>query len=185
MGSLMPPEDFTPPTNSSTPRRPAAIPVFAQLYIYDEQPQLRHRLSNAARTFRSNDNPDDGFLLPNLLTQLQAMVMQHNPLAQLFKHAASLDDPRSRSLQVTMTANDVPDGRRYNLPTTSDIGGIIPDNTATTRSPFRDIVLRLRGGGLRSINELHALYDAYAYPLLFPFGEEGWHPDLKHRRTGK
>ena len=179
----MPPEDVVNSANQSTTRRPAMAPVFAQLYIFDEQLQLRHRLASAARTFRSPTNSDELLLDSSLITQLQSMVLQHNPLAQLFKSAADLDDPRIRTLRVSMTANDVSDPRRYNLPSTYDVAGIVPDNTAQTRSPHRDIVLRYRSGGLQRVNELHALYDAYAYPHLLPFGEEGWHPDLTLTHT--
>ena len=178
MGTVMPPETPIDPANPNAPRRPAAAPTFAQLYIYDQQNQLQHRQASADRTYRDRSNSTLPLLDPAIIADWQPMVLQHNPLARLFKAAADLDDPTTRTLRVVITANDASDPHRYNMPTTEDIAGIVPDNTDLVRSPHRDIVLRLRSGGLQHVNELHALYDAYTYPLLFPLGEEGWHPHL-------
>ncbi|CAE1227670.1 unnamed protein product [Acanthosepion pharaonis] len=39
----------------------------------------------------------------------------------------------------------------------------------------RDIVIRYRGGDLRCISETHCSYDCLQYPLLFPYGSDGYH----------
>jgi hypothetical protein len=36
-----------------------------------------------------------------------------------------------------------------------------------------------RGGGLQFISNLHPAYVPLYYVLLFPYGENGWHPDLR------
>ena len=41
-----------------------------------------------------------------------------------------------------------------------------------------DIILRLRGGGLRRISHLNPAYSTLQYPILFPNGEDGWHIDI-------
>ena len=38
----------------------------------------------------------------------------------------------------------------------------------------RDIVLRLRDGTLKKISELHASYDALQYPIVLPYGRDGY-----------
>ena len=38
----------------------------------------------------------------------------------------------------------------------------------------RDIVLRLRDGALKKIIEVHASYDALQYPMVFPYGTDGY-----------
>ena len=40
------------------------------------------------------------------------------------------------------------------------------------------IILRLRGGGLQRISNLHPSYSSLHYVLLFPHGEDGWHPTI-------
>ncbi|KAH9544880.1 hypothetical protein CY35_12G019100 [Sphagnum magellanicum] len=42
----------------------------------------------------------------------------------------------------------------------------------------RDVVLAQQAGLLQRISELHVGYMALHYPLLFPYGEDGWHPNI-------
>ena len=44
----------------------------------------------------------------------------------------------------------------------------------------RDIILTTQTEGLQRINECHPAYDALQYPILFPRGEIGWHPDIPY-----
>lgn len=45
----------------------------------------------------------------------------------------------------------------------------------------RDVVLQSTSGKLQRINELHPSYLPLQYPLLFPYGEDGYRDDIKHR----
>jgi hypothetical protein len=42
----------------------------------------------------------------------------------------------------------------------------------------RDIVLAQQAGSFQCISELHVGYMALHYPLLFPYGEDGWHSNI-------
>jgi len=42
----------------------------------------------------------------------------------------------------------------------------------------RDVVLRARGGRLEHISQNSPSYAALYYVLLFPKGENGWHPRI-------
>ena len=70
------------------------------------------------------------------------------------------------------------DARRYNLPTMDEIAAIVPGDGSQDVRAHRDIVLRLQGGGLRRISNLHPSYLPLHYVLFFPHGEEGWHLDI-------
>ena len=48
----------------------------------------------------------------------------------------------------------------------------------------RDIVIRLKDGAKR-ISELHAAYDPLQYPLLFPYGTDGYHIYIAGRNGRK
>ena len=48
---------------------------------------------------------------------------------------------------------------------------------------IQDIILETRGGQLQRIDELHSSYLGLQYPLLFPYGEDGYRPDILHRAT--
>ncbi len=42
----------------------------------------------------------------------------------------------------------------------------------------RDVVLAQQADPFQCISELHVGYMALHYPLLFPYGENGWHPNI-------
>jgi hypothetical protein len=42
----------------------------------------------------------------------------------------------------------------------------------------RDVVLAEQVGPFQRISKLHVVYMALHYPLLFPYGEDGWHPNI-------
>jgi hypothetical protein len=43
----------------------------------------------------------------------------------------------------------------------------------------RDVVLAQQAGPFQRISELHVGYMALHYPLLFPYGEDGWHSNIQ------
>jgi hypothetical protein len=42
----------------------------------------------------------------------------------------------------------------------------------------RDVVLAQQAGPFQRISKLHVGYMALHYPLLFPYSEDGWHPNI-------
>jgi len=47
----------------------------------------------------------------------------------------------------------------------------------------QDVVVQDRQGGLRRISELHPAYMPMSYALMFPYGEDGWHPSIPGRHV--
>ncbi|GKB13972.1 helicase [Tanacetum coccineum] len=77
--------------------------------------------------------------------------------------------------------------RQYNAPTVSKVAALIT-NDFGDGLPSRDIVVDSKDGGLKRISELHPSYMALQYPLLFPYGEDGFHEKIPYhtnRRTRK
>ena len=68
--------------------------------------------------------------------------------------------------------------RRYNRPTASEVAIIMP-GTGEEQVDRRDIILQARSGRFKRISELHSAYCALRYPLLFPNGQQGWHPNIR------
>ncbi|XP_026451721.1 uncharacterized protein LOC113352060 [Papaver somniferum] len=68
--------------------------------------------------------------------------------------------------------------QQYNLPTTSEIAGLIVDNPEGDGT--RDIIVDEKKSGLKNISELHPSYMALQYPLLFPYGEDSLHTDIPY-----
>jgi hypothetical protein len=69
------------------------------------------------------------------------------------------------------------DPRIYNTLTADEVAAILIGD-GSENAAQRDIVLRTSSGGLQYINELHPSYMPLQYPLLFPQGEDGWHPNI-------
>jgi hypothetical protein len=42
----------------------------------------------------------------------------------------------------------------------------------------RDVIVAQQAGPFQRISELHVGYMALHYPLLFPYGEDGWHLNI-------
>jgi hypothetical protein len=63
---------------------------------------------------------------------------------------------------------------QYNLPTTDDLAILIVRDFILDTFK-RDIVIETRNRELKRIFELHPAYMTLQYPLLFPYGEGGFH----------
>jgi PIF1-like helicase/Helitron helicase-like domain at N-terminus len=150
------------------------IPQFAQTYLYD---------SEAATDYRLALQPDG--IVATILRALDEMLREVNPFIAQFRTAAEIIEEditaEMRLLlnpQLRLIIEQGSDRRRTNLPTTSEIAVIIPNEFEG--ASFRDIVLYSRSSGheqhsLRRIHPSHPAYMALAYPILFPYGDAGWH----------
>nr|KAJ0217558.1 hypothetical protein LSAT_V11C300140560 [Lactuca sativa] len=72
------------------------------------------------------------------------------------------------------------DGRTYNLPTASEVAALIVGDIGDSID-IRHIVVQTPSGSLRSISELHHSYLPLQYPLLFPYGDDGYRIDIPYR----
>ena len=155
MGSLLPAEGETP--------------RFAQIYICDSDPvqQANVRMLH-----------NHGHLERSTLMGLQNMLQQFNPYFTIFATASErLAQNEHISLRLKNIESPNLDLRRYNRPTASELAILIPEATQSTVNS-RDIVLQTRSGPLQQISEFHTAYTPLRYPLLFPYGEQGYHLSL-------
>jgi len=116
------------------------------------------------------------------MAELQAMIHQTHPYVALYKSAyqimAETPPEQRQNMRVLLRADRTQDQRRYNLPTANEIAVVIPGDGSEEVSDHRDVVLRLQGGGLHRISHLNPAYSPLHYVLLFPHGEDGWHPNI-------
>ncbi|KAF1865981.1 hypothetical protein Lal_00041679 [Lupinus albus] len=90
------------------------------------------------------------------------------------KLSKMMDDNNVHAKSFRMT-----NGRINNLPTVSEVAALIVRDIDSTSQ--RHIIMETQSGQLKRINELHASYLAFQYPLLFPYGEDGYRHDVCHR----
>ncbi|CAN1257710.1 hypothetical protein LINPERPRIM_LOCUS9677 [Linum perenne] len=103
------------------------------------------------------------------------MLDQHNALAQSFRRVRDeLQKPNSESLRLRISGARVANDRRYELPSGTDLAGLIPGDFEPDHEE-RDIIVNNRSTGLTRITSLNPLFDSLHFPLLFPHGNDGFH----------
>ncbi len=80
-------------------------------------------------------------------------------------------------LKLRLIAFRTKNARRYNVPTVDEIAALMVGDGFEVVDR-RDIVLAQQPGLFQRISELHVGYMALHYSLLFPYGEDGWHPNI-------
>ncbi|KAI5444213.1 hypothetical protein KIW84_012729 [Lathyrus oleraceus] len=70
------------------------------------------------------------------------------------------------------------DGRIYNQPTVSEVAILITGDVNTAER--RDIIMQKQYGEVQRIDGYHTSYLGYQYPLFFPYGEDGYRPNVKY-----
>ena len=177
-------------------------PKFAQLYIYDTDSELQNRLnafsglrpallSDLQTMLHQNNHWVQLFKTAAAAGGVQLVLRSNmgalrllnllwcNFTPHLFQCLLCCFCVYVLTFSAVCSAEGL-DRRRYNVPTASEVAAILPgdgqeEDGAPTR---RDIVVQLRGGGVRRICQLHPAYQALHFVLLFPHGELGWHPDI-------
>jgi hypothetical protein len=142
-------------------------PQFAQLYIHDtkREHQNRHAIMPS--------------LDPTTLDWLLTMMYNINPYVEVFKMARHMmaTEGAPMDLKLRLIASRTKDARQYNVPTADEVTALmIGDGSEAVDR--RDVVLAQQAGLFQRISELHVGYMALHYPLLFPYGEDGWHPNI-------
>lgn len=142
-------------------------PQFAQIYIFDTDNELQNRLNLMPR------------LDSTILIELQQMLHDINPYVNVFQQAANLlKHDQSLDLKLIITDNRTKDPRRYNAPNASEVAIIMVEDAQGAKQLNWDIVLHTHEGGLQQISELYRGYAPLHYVLMFPRGEDGWHPNI-------
>uniref|UniRef100_A0A2N9IB38 Helitron helicase-like domain-containing protein n=1 Tax=Fagus sylvatica TaxID=28930 RepID=A0A2N9IB38_FAGSY len=152
-------------------------PHFAQLYFYDTENEVQNRM-NALRSSQSNSNLD-----PSIVDTLVKMLDESNILVKLFRIARDrFKEGDIHHLRLRLIGSRSTDGREYNLPTSSEIAAIVVGDIGV-ENEHRDVIVEYKDGGLKRINELHPSYMALQYPLLFPYGEDGFRLGILYRNV--
>lgn len=102
------------------------------------------------------------------------MLDEHNNLVKSFRKARNMfEEQPQTTFRLRFPVNRTRDGRQYNIPTESEVG-ILVVGDLTEKKFERDVVVRHRRTGIKHIDELHQIYMSMVYPLIHPFGEDGY-----------
>ncbi|KAL1333322.1 uncharacterized protein [Arachis hypogaea] len=157
---------------------PGEKPKFAQLYIYDTENEVYNRIA----PFRSNDS--EYAIDSEIVGKLQKMLDENNALAKSFRMAKErFAGSNTEHVRLKLLSSREKDGRIYNLPDVSEVAALVVGDIDSLSST-RDIILERQDGRLKRINEIHVAYLGLQYPLLFPYGEDGYRIDIQHKIIG-
>ncbi|XP_031127552.1 uncharacterized protein LOC116029646 [Ipomoea triloba] len=134
-----------------------------QLYFYDTDHKIKNRVESVAR------------LEENIVRALME-VMSCNPYANFFR---SLKDVvHSDDFSILLNSSPSLDQRLYNSPTASQVAAVwIEDYDGVEDN--RNIRVYAHCGRSQNIQYYYGCYDPLQYPLLFPFGDVGWHEGIQ------
>ncbi|XP_044599590.1 uncharacterized protein LOC123275503 [Cotesia glomerata] len=127
---------------------------------------------------RCGYNNLDSFFARRIVSELDALLNEHNELLKIFKsHMHKLE---SDNHAIVINPDKTPAGehiRRFNAPVADDVAGIMVGD----RTGAREIVIRRRNNNLQFIADTHRSYDALQYPLIFWKGQDGYSINIKQR----
>ncbi|XP_017225164.2 uncharacterized protein LOC108201383 [Daucus carota subsp. sativus] len=158
-------------------------PKFAQLYMYDGYEANEHRI---------NLTGDKGRVDKLIVATLDGMLSHNNMLVGIFNQIRQrFSSVEHVPVRLKLFERRTSDGRFHNSQSEEDyeienihavnafeFAGLAVDNDFANK---RDIVVHSKTLGLQHISELHPCYMSLQYPLLFPFGEDGYRIGIKHR----
>ena len=117
-----------------------------------------------------------------LLLQLDKMLRQVNPFAKSYMqmHEIITHNNPVAAVRMVFMENPTLDMRRYNAPSCqTDVAAIFVGEDGEPPAQ-RDICIYPRGDACKRISVLNMNCDPMVYPLLFPYGDPGWHIQLTH-----
>lgn len=113
-----------------------------------------------------------------IVTDIKNMLNDCNPYAKSYRMIRDRfqysDLP---SVKMRLIGKRGHDGRRYNLPSASEVAALIVGDFDYADAD-RDIIIETQSGLLQRVSLLNPAYLPLQYPLLFPRGEDGFRDDV-------
>ncbi|XP_038722074.1 uncharacterized protein LOC120014228 [Tripterygium wilfordii] len=157
------------PINGETPK-------FAQLYIHDTDNEVFNRMV-------ATGCDDDDSIDEDIIGELIIMFDEINEITKAFRMARNrFLESDIRPVKLRLCAKRRGDGAVYDAPVSSEIAGLIVGDFGDS-SEYRDIIVEDKVDGLKRVNESHPSFMSMQYPLLFPYGEDGYSKGLKYQSS--
>ncbi|XP_060966757.1 uncharacterized protein LOC133035082 isoform X2 [Cannabis sativa] len=139
-------------------------PKYLQLYFYDTEHELENRF-----------NFSDKLSLSTLSKIID--ILNINPYSQFFRNLRYVS--KLENHQIKIRSDPGLDQRVYNTPSASQVAAVWVDDDPSAECITRDINVFCHNGQIHKINYYFACYDPLQYPLLFPYGDSGWHKGIQ------
>ncbi|GAU47014.1 hypothetical protein TSUD_403240 [Trifolium subterraneum] len=155
---------------------PGKPPKFAQLYIYDTDNEISNRM--AAVRMKDDAAAFKSSIVRDIREALDACDNPYVRAYNTVRNTLHLQGTPNVKLQILGKRGC--DGRRYNLPTASEVAALIVGDFDATKFE-RDVIVETQSGLLQRISTFKPSYWPLQYPLLFPRGEDGYSRDIEFR----
>src|SRR6266542_3540713 len=146
---------------------PSSRPEHLQLYFYDDDPTLTHRKEATKK-------------LDQEVVRKLVDILRGNPYSQQFRSLGTHKD-NLQDYRIELNTDKNLDQRRYNTPVSSEVAAIWVEGSDLANRFKRSITLYGNNNDRYNIHATHGCYHPLSYPLFFPKGELGWHPNLPKR----
>ncbi|PWA80598.1 helitron helicase-like domain-containing protein [Artemisia annua] len=144
-------------------------PKFMQLYIYDTQNEVAHRMEPFG-------GKDGSGLKPEIVQNLIQILDEHNELDRVFRTARErCNQPNVTEFKIQLY--NVVGGRQYQLPTSGTLGAIVIEPDTNTQTDY-DVIIEYKDRRPQRINKLHNSYMSLQFPLLFVYGQPGYNTKM-------
>ncbi|CAO4369137.1 unnamed protein product [Caenorhabditis nigoni] len=127
-----------------------------------------------------------------LFEKLIDLLKQHHPHTQSYKmmhqieeeekEKAELENRPERRVTMTFQIRSQDDQRRYQNPTADEVAVVYVGDDEDIPGK-RGFTIHQHSGRLTSLHIIDPNCDPMSYPLLFPTGQSGWHPNLPYEKA--
>ncbi|KAL6578789.1 hypothetical protein OROMI_009005 [Orobanche minor] len=148
-------------------------PKFCQLYFFDTENEVRNRMS----AFINNEGGEE--IDERIVESLIDMLNHSSSVSKAFRMARDwCAAHNSNDFQLRLLGQRTI-SRQYNAPSVAEVAALITTDFGEGIA-IRDIIVNNKDMGPQRISELHPSYMALQYPLLFPYGEDGFHDKIPY-----
>lgn len=151
-------------------------PMFAQLYIFDTENEVSNRV-------RSVNFDNDMDIDQTIVQSLIGMFDQNNQIVKAFRMARDrFEQDNIVPIRLKLTGRRPQDTMQYDLPSNSEIAGLMVGDFGQYDRQ-RDIIVEHQNLGLKRISDLHPSFMSLQYPILFPYGEDGYMIKIPYQQS--
>ncbi|XP_004289561.1 PREDICTED: uncharacterized protein LOC101297391 [Fragaria vesca subsp. vesca] len=151
-------------------------PKYAQLYVYDTHNEISNRINAISPGKKQKIDHD-------IVSGLIQMFDEINELTKIFRNVRDkFEDNSLPTFNMTMLSRQPFDSKQYEEPTNEEIAGLIVGDIGEFNSN-KDIIVQSNDGSLKRISRIHPKYMSLQYPILFPYGEDGYKIGLYLQRN--
>ncbi|ONK71066.1 uncharacterized protein A4U43_C04F4350 [Asparagus officinalis] len=163
---------------------PPNKPRYAQLCIYDTANEIENRYRSLNRTSLPSEAME--IMDKEIIVDVKLELDSVNGYVQEFRKERDFHEMnQTAEFALRLIENRNRGLSNYNRPQADDIA-VLMLGDEFEENKGRDIIIKHKKKGFQRITELHPSYMPLQYPLLFPYGEDGWHMGLQnHNLNGK